>query len=118
MGRRFALVLVAVFVLLSIGHAQDAKPAPYTDNPALTAQIVNPQEAPKPAAKPAPYTDVEALRIENVRLEGQIVQRAIADWQAKVKALKADLEKVRSGFTFNPETGEWAPVTAPAGVSK
>ena len=92
MGRRFALVLVAVFALLSIGHAQDAKPAP--------------------------YTDVEALRIENVRLEGQIVQRAIADWQAKVKALKADLEKVRSGFTFNPETGEWAPVTAPAGVSK
>lgn len=87
MGRRCALGIV---VLLTAGAAFAAQDA-----------------------KPAPYTEVEALRIENVRLEGQIVQRAIADWQAKVKALKADLERVRPGFTFNPETGEWAAATPP-----
>lgn len=65
---------------------------------------------------PAPYTEVEALRIENANLERAIVQRAVTDWQAKVAKLKADLEAKRPGFSWNPETGEWAAVKPPAGA--
>jgi hypothetical protein len=60
------------------------------------------------SAQPAPYTEIEALRVENVRLEGQLIQRAIQDYQAKVTRLKADLEKGRTGFIWNPETGGWS----------
>ena len=55
----------------------------------------------------APLTEVEALRVQNVNLERVIVQRALDDWQKKVLALKADLEKSRSGWEWNPETGQW-----------
>jgi len=62
-------------------------------------------------AKPAPYTEIEALKIQNVNLEGAIVRRAVDDWQKKVAALKAELEKARPGFVWNPEDGSWAPVS-------
>lgn len=54
---------------------------------------------------PAPFTEIEALRIQNANLEGELLKRQIADWQAKVQALKADIEKARAGFEWNPETG-------------
>jgi hypothetical protein len=59
------------------------------------------------ARHPAPYTEIERLRIENVGLERVIVQRALDDWRAKVAVVKADLERARPGWTWNPETGEW-----------
>ena len=76
----------------------------------LMAQTVPP--APK-AAAPAPFTEIEALRIQNVNLEGVIVQRALQDWQAKVAALKADLEKTRKGWEWTPETGQWTAIKDP-----
>lgn len=60
------------------------------------------------ADAPAPLTQVESLRMENVRLEGAIIQREIADWTAKRAALKADLEKDRLGWIFDLETGKFA----------
>ena len=59
------------------------------------------------ADAPAALTQVESLRIENVRLEGAIIQREIADWTAKRTALKADLEKDRLGWIFDLETGKF-----------
>lgn len=64
-------------------------------------------QTPVAAPTPAPLTELEALRVQNVNLERVIVQRALDDWQKKVQALKADLEKARPGWTWNPETGEW-----------
>lgn len=60
----------------------------------------------KPA--PAPYTEIESLKIQNVNLEGAIVQRAVEDWRKKVASLKAELEKARPGFVWNPEDGSWS----------
>jgi len=57
--------------------------------------------------RPAPYSEIETLRIQNVALERVVVQHAMTDWQAKVKALKADLEAERHGWSWNPDTGEW-----------
>lgn len=54
-----------------------------------------------------PLTEIEVLRVQNVALERVVVQHALTDWQHKVQALKADLERVRPGFTWNPDTGEW-----------
>jgi hypothetical protein len=59
--------------------------------------------------KPAPLTEIETLRVQNVALEGQIVQRALNDWQAKVAKLKADLEAPRAGWVWSPDTGAWTP---------
>lgn len=56
---------------------------------------------------PAPFTEVETLRVQNANLEGQLVQRAVADWQAKVAKLKADLESTRPGWSWAPESGAW-----------
>lgn len=64
-------------------------------------------------AAPPPLTEVEALRVQNVNLERVIVQRALDDWQKKVLALKADLEKTRVGWSWNPETGQWTATPAP-----
>lgn len=64
-------------------------------------------QAPVSAPQPAPLTEVEALRVQNVNLERVIVQRALDDWQKKVAALKADLEKTRPGWLWNPDTGQW-----------
>lgn len=60
------------------------------------------------ADAPAPLTEVESLRMENVRLEGAIIQREIADWTAKRTALKSDLEKDRLGWIFDLETWKFA----------
>lgn len=58
------------------------------------------------SAQPA-LTPVETLRIENLRLESVILQREVADWQAKRATLKADLERDRIGWTVDLETGKW-----------
>jgi hypothetical protein len=73
----------------------------------LFVGVVRAQDVPKPA----PYTEVETLRIENVALEREIVQRALSDWQVKVAKLKADLEASRPGWVWSPETGKWDAVT-------
>lgn len=54
---------------------------------------------------PAPFTEMESLRIENVRLEGVILQRQLTDWQTKRDKLAHDIESARPGFTWNPDTG-------------
>jgi hypothetical protein len=61
-----------------------------------------------PAAQPAPFTEIEALKVQNLNLERIIVQRALDDWRAKQAALKAEIEKVRPGWDWNPETGAWS----------
>jgi hypothetical protein len=61
----------------------------------------------KPLDGPPPLTEVEQLRIQNVNLERVIVQRAVDDWQKKQAQLKADLEKARPGWLWDPETGAW-----------
>lgn len=66
--------------------------------------------AQSPAVPVQPYSEIEQLKIQNVNLEGAIVQRAVQDWQAKVAALKADLESRRPGWTFEPASGTWAAV--------
>ena len=64
--------------------------------------------APLSAQTDAPsLTPVETLRLENVRLEGVIIQREIADWNAKRAALKADLERDRLGWVFDMDTGKF-----------
>jgi len=52
-----------------------------------------------------PLTPIEALRVENLRLESVIIQREVADWQAKRATLKQDLERERAGWIFHVETG-------------
>lgn len=69
-----------------------------------------------PAVPVQPYSEIEQLKIANVNLEGAIVQRAVQDWQAKVTRLKADLERVRPGWTWQPDSGAWAEV--PKAASK
>jgi hypothetical protein len=54
---------------------------------------------------PAPLTEVETLRIENLRLEGVIIQHELAQWQAKRATLTKDLEASRPGWVYNQETG-------------
>ena len=61
------------------------------------------------APQPEPYSQVEKLRVENMQLERVIVQRALDDWQKKALALKADLERARPGFAWNPDTDTWTP---------
>lgn len=61
-----------------------------------------------PAPQPAPLTEIEALKVQNLNLERIIVQRALDDWRAKQAALKAEIEKPRPGFDWNPETGAWS----------
>ena len=57
---------------------------------------------------PAPLSELESLRVQNVNLERVIVQRALDDWQKKVAALKADLERARGDkWDWNPDTGAW-----------
>ena len=66
---------------------------------------------PLPARPDAPpLTEVERLKIENVRLEGVILQRQFDDWQAKKAKLKADIEAARPGWTWNPDDGIFTPV--------
>lgn len=56
---------------------------------------------------PAPLTEIEALRVENLQLQRVIVQNALNDWQAKVRVLKADLERPRPDWEWEPDTGTW-----------
>lgn len=58
---------------------------------------------------PTPYTEVETLRIENIALEGALIQRQLTDWQAKRAKLKADIEAARPGLTWDVDTGKFAP---------
>jgi len=53
---------------------------------------------------PPPLVEVEQLRVENLRLEGVIIQQELQQWQAKRTKLKADLENVRPGWLWNPDT--------------
>lgn len=64
-----------------------------------------------PTPKPEPYSQVEALRIENLKLERVIVDRAVSDWRTKALTLKADLERARPGFQWNPDDDSWTPAT-------
>lgn len=57
-----------------------------------------------------PLTEVERLKIENVRLEGVILQTQFDAWQAKKAKLKADIEAARPGWTWEPESGTFTPV--------
>ena len=57
------------------------------------------------ADSPAPFTEVELLRIENTRLEGVLLQRQLDDWQAKKAKLKADVERTRDGWLWDPDSG-------------
>jgi len=99
---RLLLALILALSAVSV-TAQDIKPSPDIDPKAIN--LINP-DPPRPA-QPAPYTEVEALKIQNVQLEGTIVQRAVEDWRKKVAALKAELESKRVGWKWLPETGEW-----------
>ena len=63
-----------------------------------------------PALKPEPYSQVEKLRVENMKLERVIVDRAVADWREKAMKLKADLELQRPGFLWNPDEDSWSAV--------
>lgn len=74
---------------------------------ALLLACVASLSAQESAPQPAPFTDVEALRVENVRLEGVVLQMQITGWQAKRDRLKAELEQSRPGWSWNPETGQW-----------
>lgn len=56
---------------------------------------------------PAPMTETESLRVENLRLEGVIIQHELAQWQAKREKLKTDLEASRPGWTWNADTGQF-----------
>lgn len=51
-------------------------------------------------AGPTPFTEIEALRVQNVNLKAAILRREIAD-------LKADLERARPGWLWNPDDGAW-----------
>lgn len=51
-----------------------------------------------------PLTELEALKIENVRLEGIVIQREVTDWQAKRVALIREIETARPGWTFNADS--------------
>lgn len=63
------------------------------------------------APAPAPFTEIEQLRVQNVNLERAIVQRAVTDWEAKRALLKADLERARPGWTWDPDSGAWRATT-------
>lgn len=52
-------------------------------------------------AAPAPYTEVEALRVENFQLQLRLLR-------LETGILKADLERARPGWQWNPDTGTWA----------
>ena len=67
----------------------------------LTVPLVA-QEATEQAP---PLTPIETLRVENLRLESVIIQREVADWQAKRATLKQDLERDRVGWIVNTDTG-------------
>lgn len=67
-------------------------------------------QAPSVAPKPEPYSAVEQLRVENMKLERVIVDRAVQDWQTKALKLKADLEAQRKGFVWNPDTDTWTAI--------
>ena len=60
-----------------------------------------------PASAPAAFTEVEALRVQNLNLERVILERQVKDWQAKQAALKADIERRRPGWLWDPETGKF-----------
>lgn len=62
------------------------------------------------APQPEPYSQVEKLRIENMKLERVIVDRAVADWRDKALKLKADLELARPGFRWDPDADTWTAV--------
>jgi len=68
--------------------------------------IVNLGLTAQDAKETAPtLTPIEALRVENLRLESVIIQREVADWQAKRTTLKQDLERDRAGWIVNTDTG-------------
>jgi hypothetical protein len=52
-----------------------------------------------------PLTELERLKIENVRLEGALIQRELDDWQAKKARLKLEIDAARPGWTWEPESG-------------
>ena len=78
---------------------------------ALLALLLLTQAPAVVAPKLEPLSQVEKLRVENLKLERVILQRSVADWQAKAMALKADMEKARDHkFVWNPDEDTWAPV--------
>ena len=54
---------------------------------------------------PEAFTEVESLRIQNVNLEGALLDRQMVEWRAKVTKLKVDIEAKRPHWIWNPETG-------------
>lgn len=58
--------------------------------------------------RPEPLTEVEALKMRVLQLEGQLLDRVVKDWHAKVAELKTDIETPRPGWTFSPDTGQWS----------
>lgn len=57
--------------------------------------------------QPEPLTEVEQLKLRVLRLEGQLLDRAVLDWTAKADALKAEFEASRDGWEFVRDTGQW-----------
>lgn len=73
------------------------------------ALAVSAQEAKAPSLPaPAPFTEVESLRIQNLNLKTALVQRAIEDLNKDKAVLKADIEKARPGYAWDPETGQFS----------
>lgn len=62
-------------------------------------------------ARPAPFTEVESLRVQNVNLQVALLRREISD-------LKADLERARPGWVWNPDDGSWKHIDKPAEKGK
>jgi hypothetical protein len=94
----------AILALLLLTQLPDGGPS-RTVTPDDSTAIVQP--SPK---SPEPYSAVEKLRVENMQLERVIVQRALDDWQKKALALKADLERARPGFIWNPDADTWTAI--------
>lgn len=72
---------------------------------ALLVCVGLPLSAQAPAS-PAPLTEIESLRVQNVTLKLALVRDELAH-------LKADMERVRPGWTWNPEDGSWTAVKPP-----
>jgi hypothetical protein len=69
------------------------------------------QSPPKPVA---PFTELEQAKLQAVAFEGAAIdadQRTLdlrkQVWQGKIAKLKADLERERPGFAWDPESGAW-----------
>ena len=57
--------------------------------------------------QPEPFSELESLKLKNLRLEGQLLDRAVSDWHRATAALKAELEKTREGWIWQTDTGQW-----------